>query len=1111
VHGLALNANNASALFQGGPATNLQAYQQGVQAHPNATINDRDGDLVDNDADADPEDSDVDWKPANIGGYVLIDIDVPSEAEYVRDLNDAGHVLFDGGVWNAGVWTELEEVEIEGSFHLDPYDFTYASVDNRGWKLSPAGDILELGSFNVSGPGDSEGMNHVLRRSYQPQNLGYQSAVSTLHTLDWYGLSSYSFLSLQVLGEDSLGRVFSFKKFDPALPEDSAPEIWILNSNLAQTSYRELPAGYHLHLHGNQVTPAGWLGVNASPHTGNTPAARTLLWNPAGQEISTAGGLPWYFSGLTELPHGKPALACRYHGPGGLVYLLNQNGDAFKTADKLGGKNIHTFAGDGTAMTSDGNMWINGKLAPLRDLCKRFGELLDDGWIFQIHKSNQHGSYLVEAHKDEESCPQLLVSCGIVADTDRDGVIKIPSDYEGKDEWNNARGAIYSVNFDRDNNRQHATNGAIYSDAITWWNQSGVPGDENWQIDNEADVEDVTPFQIQIGAFPAGTKVYLTAGEQEVVHAIHVFPRRKAGQMAVWGAFQESGRPWNDPDNNPFDIEITEWLKPLPGESGYESGSSEIVAGSYEFGLEGLVFRGMPVPHGTLGNGKFSGIIDLGIEIQLPGTTARIDGDSIRLKVAPFLLTPNDQPTDHVFVRAMDDGLQGMHKAVAISAGLPLQNGKPSQWLQDHVEIGHTQRPGGPVVNMTLVCPYGNQLARWPQTHLLKPGKGLFALGSDFGGDGGDYGGNIELSHPQEDHPLGRILAGSAISASLRTFLEAQEVQMPVFSNISYTEVQHIDEVLSPGPDEVTYVPGPAEAIALLQEKFDTEEKQVRGVLFSRDTVQPAVAKVWKSATSTDTPYIITDQNYDDVIDEWSRFNTPEGGYLRLVGGTSGGQIAKLKAVSRAVQADAIRIDFAGNPEGKLMLQVEYYFDTGPKAFTNWKAIKPHQAISWYRKPLEGAYVVCVEKTLRWASSTPALMTVKEILEDAEFLAFNQTTLPPLIAATANTSGINNPVKIPCLFYRRATDRESFPVAIAYTPNTANLQWVDSKPVNAEPFGPRIASNTDILKEGIHDVLPGQSLFLDDWSLFHIQNGEVHCGSAAESVAETTWWNIFSN
>jgi len=79
--------------------------------------------------------------------------------------------------------------------------------------------------------------------------------------------------------------------------------------------------------------------------------------------------------------------------------------------------------------------------------------------------------------------------------------------------------------------------------------------------------------------------------------------------------------------------------------------------------------------------------------------------------------------------------------------------------------------------------------------------------------------------------------------------------------------------------------------------------------------------------------------------------------------------------------------------------------------------------------------------------------------------------------------------------------------SVAYSPNTANLQWVDSNQVNAKPFGPRNASNADVLEEGIQAVLPGQSLFLDDWNSFHIHMGEVHCGSAAEREAEEDWWN----
>ncbi len=708
-----------------------------------------------------------------------------------------------------------------------------------------------------------------------------------------------------------------------------------------------------------------------------------------------------------------------------------------------------------------------------------------------------------------------LLPVEIVADTNRDGLVNL-SDKSGKDQWSSQHGAIYSVNFDNDNHGAGAGFDTM-PDAITWWDIDGVPKHENWTIENKADVADIAPLHVTIPNLPDGSRVFLTAGHLEQIHAVHVFGKVEASAQAIWGGILTEGRPWADADTERLDIEISGWLSPVP------SASAKPVKGTYNFGVEGIAFRGMKIPNGTLA-GRFGGIVEIGLEIQLPGEQSRMPCGKVKMKVAPFLLTSNDRPTDSVFVLEMVGGLADkgndpahpkpvMPLAKMIDKGTP---NHPNKWIQDHAEIGYTQRPGGPLTKMTFVCPYEAQLATWPSTELFSVDKGIFALGKNLNGDGGDFGGNIELTHPQDNYPLGRVVAGSAMSASLRAFLEAQELQTPVVSNIAYTEIQHIDEVLSPGPNNTTYVPGPAEAILLLQEKFDNEGKQVRGVLFSPDTVQPTVAKVWKSATAASTPFIITDQNYDEVIDEWSRFNrtegNPQGGYLRLVGGVSGGQIAVIKAITKAVQADASRIEFAGNPEGKLMIEVEYYYDTGSKPLSNWKAIKPHRANSWYRKPVEGAYVVCVQKTLRWASTTPALMTVKEILEDQDFLDFNHTTLPPLIAATANISGISNPVKVPCLFYMFDIPENNEAAAgrpwhaVAYTSNTANLQWVNSNPVNAKPFGPRNTSNEDVMVSGIRAVLPGQSLFLDDWNQFHIQSGEIHCGSAAEREAEANWW-----
>lgn len=194
-------------------------------------------------------------------------------------------------------------------------------------------------------------------------------------------------------------------------------------------------------------------------------------------------------------------------------------------------------------------------------------------------------------------------------------------------------------------------------------------------------------------------------------------------------------------------------------------------------------------------------------------------------------------------------------------------------------------------------------------------------------------------------------------------------------------------------------------------------------------------------------------------------------------------------------------------------LETPVYYDPGSLASRNWKSNTPQRSSGWYRKPLEGAYVVCVQKTLRWrynvpTAYNPAFITVKEILDDAAFKAYNQTVLPPLISATANASGVTNPSKIPCLFFEY-TANPSGPnerkYGVAFTPNAVNLQWVDSNPMNPKPFGPRNSQSIDVLEQAIQTALPGTSLFLDNWK-FHIAAGEVHCGSAAEREGEAAWW-----
>jgi hypothetical protein len=88
--------------------------------------------------------------------------------------------------------------------------------------------------------------------------------------------------------------------------------------------------------------------------------------------------------------------------------------------------------------------------------------------------------------------------------------------------------------------------------------------------------------------------------------------------------------------------------------------------------------------------------------------------------------------------------------------------------------------------------------------------------------------------------------------------------------------------------------------------------------------------------------------------------------------------------------------------------------------------------------------VVCVKPTKFRDNHCPALITVKELLEDMDFREFNATHLPPKIRTVADAAGIEpgQTRSIPALFFKKGNSEN--PPAVAFTPNPANLQWVET-------------------------------------------------------------------
>ncbi len=80
--------------------------------------------------------------------------------------------------------------------------------------------------------------------------------------------------------------------------------------------------------------------------------------------------------------------------------------------------------------------------------------------------------------------------------------------------------------------------------------------------------------------------------------------------------------------------------------------------------------------------------------------------------------------------------------------------------------------------------------------------------------------------------------------------------------------------------------------------------------------------------------------------------------------------------------------------------------------------------------------------------------------------------------------------------------------ALAYQPGTVNLLHVDGRVVVPEPFGPMI-NGVDPFKADAVSRLSALGLdvfFADDWDTYHIEMGEVHCGTNVSRDLGVKWW-----
>lgn len=165
-----------------------------------------------------------------------------------------------------------------------------------------------------------------------------------------------------------------------------------------------------------------------------------------------------------------------------------------------------------------------------------------------------------------------------------------------------------------------------------------------------------------------------------------------------------------------------------------------------------------------------------------------------------------------------------------------------------------------------------------------------------------------------------------------------------------------------------------------------------------------------------------------------------------------------------------------------------------------------------------GATQMFIGKT--WWGGANAAISIDEVLADTDLMTWSQdaqTEIDGMLDTIRAAVGLADDeiIEIPYLF------EDDSDALVAYNPGTANLLGFGDYAVHADPFGPAV-NGEDLFKRDLQDRLgtpvnklgsTGQGLFVhfaDDWSLYHILLGEVHCASNIDGPppANEKWWEV---
>ncbi len=337
----------------------------------------------------------------------------------------------------------------------------------------------------------------------------------------------------------------------------------------------------------------------------------------------------------------------------------------------------------------------------------------------------------------------------IFGDSNRDGKVD-EADIEGRDQWSwEGPGAFFLPNLDDDDG-------------------DGVADCADLRINGPQDAQDLARLKVRLAPEMVGHQVRVHSN----VPGVRLYERDGEGWSLVEGTLKNA-------------------------------------AAEMELGVEGMAFA----------DKNWNGRVEIGVEVS-DAEGRSLGEDRMQMRVTPLLLLPNSARTRELYVSQGHPNYPNARFREQLAEACQDADVKlvthntaswKEMWMQDTMEVGYTQLPGGQPQHLVLG---GLRQADSFGPQLLGPDRGFLQVGEYRGIDDGiddwaDWMGNLECTPPLPGYPQGRIFygkntdTGTTLHPELVSFLEAQEVQKPFWVDTGFLTIKHVDEIASflPGPD----------------------------------------------------------------------------------------------------------------------------------------------------------------------------------------------------------------------------------------------------------------------------------------------------------------------